>query len=198
MLFKDAKPSRMLRHRRLQAAAAAGFAAAGVGASLAPRPTPAARAGGAGSCAFCAGSGSASASANNSGDPSASLVERVAAAARARGLDIAVGLTLQDYNRMLERDGHPQLALPTFGRTQTLAVLLGSTKRIWVPFTAALASATQATALFPCGFWVFFLTGRVWSQRDGSLSLEGDAEHDGRSSTSTPVFFEASDPERVL
>ena len=67
------------------------------------------------------------------------VVERVAVEARSHGLDIAIGLTLQDYNRAVESDG---LALPTFGRNTTLAVLLGSSKAIWPPFIAALRAAT--------------------------------------------------------
>ena len=67
------------------------------------------------------------------------VVRRIADAAEARGFDIAVGLTLQDYNRAVESDG---LELPTFGRSTTLAVLLGSSKAIWVPFLAALRAAT--------------------------------------------------------
>eukprot|EP01043_Picozoa_sp_COSAG02_P048397 COSAG02_NODE_4748_length_5028_cov_2.319537_5_plen_335_part_00 len=80
------------------------------------------------------------------------IVQQIAVAARSRGLDITVGLTLQDYNRAVESDG---LELPTFGRTTTLAVLLGSHKAIWVPFIAALRAAT------PPG------------------QLDGQAEHDG-------------------
>eukprot|EP01043_Picozoa_sp_COSAG02_P016194 COSAG02_NODE_708_length_18231_cov_53.208416_5_plen_329_part_00 len=67
------------------------------------------------------------------------VVQRIAVGARSRGFDIAVGLTLQDYNRAVESDG---LELPTFGRNTTLAVLLGSSKAIWVPFLAALRAAT--------------------------------------------------------
>lgn len=81
-------------------------------------------------CAEAASSGSITAE---------DVVQRIAVEARSRGLDIAIGLTLQDYNRAVESDG---LALPVFGRNTTLAVLLGSSKAIWPPFIAALRAAT--------------------------------------------------------
>ncbi len=93
-----------------------------------------------GACASCAEGHNASSSTRSSSKATPEdVVQRIAAGARSRGLDIAVGLTLQDYNRAVESDG---LELPTFGRNTTLAVLLGSSKAIWVPFLAALRAAT--------------------------------------------------------
>lgn len=66
------------------------------------------------------------------------VVAKIASAAKSRGFDITVGFTLQDYNAAVESDG---LALPTFKRSQTLAVLLGSTKTIWSPFLHALRTS---------------------------------------------------------
>ena len=103
--------------------------------------------------ASCGGSAGwhASSSASTAGSTSSDVVTALSAAARRRGLDIAVGLTLQDYNEMVG----PELALPDLGRRSTLAVLVGSTKTIWPPFLAALRAA----------------------ERRGHL--EGEGEHDG-------------------
>lgn len=139
------RASRALRVVRVAAAAGVGVGAVAAWPSLTRRPCAcvAGSAAGSASGSTAAGSAGAAAGAAASGAaPSAAeVVERVAAAARLRGYDIAVGLTLQDYNRMLEQDGHDRLALPTFGRTSTLAILLGSTKTIWTPFLAALRAA---------------------------------------------------------
>jgi hypothetical protein len=103
--------------------------------------------------ACCAAASTSSGSGSGSTSPSAEEVVRsIAAVAKTHGLDITVGLTLQDYNSAVESDG---LELPTFGRRTTLAVLLGSTKTIWVPFLAALRAA------------------------DPPGQLEAQAEHDG-------------------
>jgi methylmalonic aciduria homocystinuria type C protein len=71
-------------------------------------------------------------------EPSAGdeLVAAVAEAARRRGMAITAGLTLQDYHAKVPAE----LALPTYGRERTLAILLGSTREIWTPFMASLAA----------------------------------------------------------
>jgi len=68
------------------------------------------------------------------GSSSRAIVSAIAAAAHRRGLDLAVGLTLQDYNALVG----PAMALPELSRSSTLAVLVGSTRDIWTPFLRAL------------------------------------------------------------
>jgi len=68
------------------------------------------------------------------GSSSRAIVSEIAAAAHRHGLDLTVGLTLQDYNALVG----PAMALPELSRSSTLAVLVGSTRDIWTPFLRAL------------------------------------------------------------
>ena len=119
--------------RRLANVVSGGILGGGYLATTAPQCAMSAPADG--RWAWCAGLS------NADSDPAQSerIVASVREEARQRGLEITVGLTLQDYHAKVP----PELALPTYGRRCTLAILLGSTRTIWPPFLAHLLKAPQ-------------------------------------------------------
>jgi len=69
----------------------------------------------------------------------AGIIQKGCAAA---GFDLCRASSVDWYNRAVE----PAYALPDFGRTDALAVIIGNTRRLWAPFVDALRARPELRA----------------------------------------------------